>query len=118
LHRQSSREAELAAGSPPQRNSGHEEVATRAGEIVRELLTYAGQGAASFTSVDLSVLVEEMQGLLKISIAKHATLKVGRPNLPALRAARRLRQVVMNLITNASSRSATTKGSSPSASRA
>ena len=45
-----------------------------------------------------------MLELLKISISKHATLVVDLPqNLPAIRAnAVQIRQVVMNLITNAS----------------
>lgn len=98
-------EAELAGGSSPRRElQAIKRVATSAGEIVRELMTYAGQGATSFATVDLSVLVEEMLGLLKISIAKHVTLKVDLvPNLPPVWAnAGQLRQVVMNLIMNAS----------------
>jgi CheY-like chemotaxis protein/two-component sensor histidine kinase len=98
-------EWELAAGSSPdQEIKAIEAVATRAGEIVRELMIYAGQDEARLDPVDLSRLVGEMLELLKISISKHATLKVDLPeNLPAVRAnAVQIRQVVMNLITNAS----------------
>jgi two-component system cell cycle sensor histidine kinase/response regulator CckA len=54
--------------------------------------------------VDLSRLVEEMLKLLKISISKHVVLKTDLPkDLPAVRGdAPQLRQVVMNLVINAS----------------
>ena len=98
-------EKELATGSPP----GPEletikNVAIRAGEMVRELMVYSGRDEASLGPVDLSRLVEEMLELLKISISKHAALKVELPkDLPAVRAnAVQIRQIVMNLITNAS----------------
>ena len=54
--------------------------------------------------MDLSRLVEEMLELLKCSISKHATLRTDLPkNLPAVRAnAAQLRQIVMNLMINAS----------------
>jgi two-component system, cell cycle sensor histidine kinase and response regulator CckA len=98
-------ESELAAGSSPgQEIQILKGVAIRAGEIVRELMIYAGQDEASLDPVDSSLLVEEMLALLKISISKHAILRVDLPeNLPAVRAnAIQIRQVVMNLITNAS----------------
>jgi CheY-like chemotaxis protein/two-component sensor histidine kinase len=54
--------------------------------------------------VDLSRLVEEMLELLKVSISKHAVLKTDLcQSLPAVQGnAAQLRQVVMNLIINAS----------------
>jgi PAS domain S-box-containing protein len=98
-------ETELSAGTPPnQELQTIKSVAFRAGEIVRELMVYSGQDDASLGPVDLSRLVEEMLELLKISISKQATLIVDLPkNLPLVRAsAVQIRQVVMNLITNAS----------------
>jgi two-component system cell cycle sensor histidine kinase/response regulator CckA len=79
-------------------------VATRASEIVRELMAYAGQENALFEPVDISRLVDEMLQLLKVSISKRATLKVNlAKNLPPASVnAPQIRQVVMNLITNAS----------------
>src|SRR5262249_9294179 len=79
-------------------------VANRAGEIVRELMIYAGQDEAILDPVDLSLLVKEMLELLKISISKHAMLNVDLPEglPPVLANAVQIRQVVMNLITNAS----------------
>jgi PAS domain S-box-containing protein len=79
-------------------------VALRAAEIVRQLMAYTGKGEAAFESVNVSQLVREMIQLLKVSISKHAILKLDLPdNLPAVRANPvQIRQVVMNLITNAS----------------
>jgi two-component system cell cycle sensor histidine kinase/response regulator CckA len=79
-------------------------VALRASEIVRQLMIYAGQETAKLQPVDISSLVDEMLQLLKVSISKHAVLKtdLGK-NFPAVLAnAAQIRQVVMNLITNAS----------------
>jgi two-component system cell cycle sensor histidine kinase/response regulator CckA len=98
-------ETELAVGSPPgQELQAIKTVAIRAGEMVRELMVYSGQDEARLEPLDLSRLVEEMLELVKISISKHATLIVDLPkNLPAVRAnAVQMRQIVMNLITNAS----------------
>jgi len=79
-------------------------VATRAAEIVTQMMAYAGKESLEFEPVDVSQLVAEMLQLLKISITKCAVLRVSLPErLPAISAnAAQLRQVVMNLITNAS----------------
>ncbi|HEY7336200.1 MAG TPA: ATP-binding protein [Bryobacteraceae bacterium] len=79
-------------------------VAVRAAEIVRELMAYAGHENTVFEAVDLSNLAGEMLQLLKVSISKNAVLDVNLPkNLPTVRAnPGQIRQVVMNLITNAS----------------
>jgi two-component system cell cycle sensor histidine kinase/response regulator CckA len=98
-------ETELAVGSPPgQELQAIKTVAIRAGEMVRELMVYSGQDEARLEPLDLARLVEEMLELVKISISKHATLIVDLPkNLPPIRAnAVQMRQIVMNLITNAS----------------
>jgi two-component system cell cycle sensor histidine kinase/response regulator CckA len=79
-------------------------VAIRAVEIVRELMAYAGQESALLKPIDLSLLVGEMLLLLKVAISKRAIFRVDLPrSLPAVRVnAAQIRQVVMNLITNAS----------------
>jgi nitrogen-specific signal transduction histidine kinase/CheY-like chemotaxis protein len=79
-------------------------VALRASEIVRELMIYAGQETAHLEPLDVSHLVDEMIQLLRVSISKHAVLKTDfGQNLPSIRGnAAQIRQVVMNLITNAS----------------
>ena len=78
--------------------------AIRGGEIVRQLMTYGGEENQAFSSVEIPQLVAEMLELLKISISKRAVLNVNFPaGLPAVRAnAAQLRQVVLNLIVNAS----------------
>jgi two-component system cell cycle sensor histidine kinase/response regulator CckA len=104
-------EAELAATELEQGESPLEGLrrirlaAGRGAEIVRELMTYSGQDKAGpVEPVDLSQLVEEILGLLKISVSKHAVLKVDlQKKLPAVSGnSARLRQVVMNLVINAS----------------
>jgi PAS domain S-box-containing protein len=79
-------------------------VALRASEIVRELMVYSGQDQPDLEQVELSQLVAEMLELLKASISKHAVLKTKlATNLPRILAnAAQIRQVVMNLIINAS----------------
>jgi len=79
-------------------------VALRASEIVRELMIYARQETARFEPLDLSSMVDEMLHLLRFSITKHAVIKTDlAKNLPAIQAnAAQIRQVLMNLITNAS----------------
>jgi two-component system cell cycle sensor histidine kinase/response regulator CckA len=98
-------ETEMHAGVSPTREVRTiKSVAIRAGEIVRELMVYAGQEQRSLELVDLSAVVEEMLELLKISISKNATLEFDLPKgLPAVRAnPAQIQQVVLNLITNAS----------------
>ena len=98
-------EADLAQGlSPGDEIQQIKAVATRASEVVRELMIYSGQDKAKREMVDLSGLVEEMLELLKVSISKHATLHIDLcRHLPAVWAnATQIRQIVMNLIINAS----------------
>jgi len=80
------------------------EVAIRGSEIVRQLMIYAGKESAVVGLVDLSKTVDEMLALLKVSVTKHAVIKADLDqDLPAIRAsAAQIRQIVMNLITNAS----------------
>jgi two-component system, cell cycle sensor histidine kinase and response regulator CckA len=80
------------------------EVAIRAAEIVRQLMVYAGRDTAEFEQVNLAAIVREMLQLMRVSISKNAALNVELPErLPMIRAnAAQIRQVVMNLITNAS----------------
>jgi CheY-like chemotaxis protein len=67
-------------------------------------MVYAGKESATVELVDLSRIIQEMLELLKVSVSKHAPLEadLGK-NLPPVRAnAAQLRQIVMNLVTNAS----------------
>ena len=76
----------------------------RGAEIVRELMIYAGEKSPAFEPVDISALVNEMLQLLKVSISKHTILKVelSQDLPPILANPAQIRQVVMNLVTNAS----------------
>ena len=78
--------------------------AMRGSEIVRQLMVYAGQDKAGLEPLDVSLLVEEILELVKVSISKHVVLKTTLSRrLPAVPGnAPLLRQVVMNLIINAS----------------
>ena len=80
------------------------EVAIRASEIVRELMIYSGQEEAKLQPVALSGLVEEMSGLLKTSISSRSSLQLDLcSDLPSvLGSATQIRQLVMNLVINAS----------------
>jgi signal transduction histidine kinase len=98
-------EADFASGaSPAEGIQTIRSVAIRAAEIVRELMIYAGHDQAPQEPVEVSRLVEEMLELLKVSISKHAVLTTDLDrNLPRAQvSAARLRQVVMNLLLNAS----------------
>ncbi len=97
--------ADLPPGSPASEGiASIKNVADRAAEIVRQMMAYSGQENTIFEPLDLSELVKDMLQLLSVSISKRAQLIVDLPeNLPAVRAnAAQIRQVVMNLITNAS----------------
>ena len=67
-------------------------------------MAYGGQESPEFEPIDLSKLVGEMLHLLDVSISKRAVLNIDLPErLPAVQAnAAQMRQIVMNLITNAS----------------
>jgi PAS domain S-box-containing protein len=73
-------------------------------DIVRQLLTYGGQENPTLEPVNISLLVEEMLQLLRISISKHAVLKAELgPHLQHVFASpAQIRQIVMNLVINAS----------------
>ena len=97
--------ADLALGSSPEAElKAVRDAAVRGSEIVRELMVYAGKETAVVGLVDVSQIVEEMLEFLKVSVSKHAVMEANLgKDLPPVRAnAAQLRQVVMNLVTNAS----------------
>ena len=103
-------QAELAEGDlnegvlPIEQVRQIKEVAIRASEIVRELMIYSGQEETKLQPVDLSALVQEMSGLFKSSISRRVSLNLDlRDDLPAVVGhATQIRQLVMNLVINAS----------------
>jgi len=80
------------------------QAATQASELTNQLLAYASKDRLVVRAVSLNKIVEEMARLLKVSIPRRITLTFSlAKNLPAIEAnAQQVRQVVMNLITNAS----------------
>lgn len=77
--------------------------ATRAGELSSSMLAYAGEGNAERVPVNLSELVAEMNPLLGSAVGREVTLVIDVSSTNVLVEAdeTQLRQVVMNLITNA-----------------
>ncbi len=77
--------------------------ATRATELCRQMLAYAGKGALAREAVDASTLVSEMLGMLDASVGQKATLvRDLAPSLPMIFGdATQIRQVVLNLVLNA-----------------
>ncbi|MFL5512211.1 MAG: response regulator [Gemmatimonadales bacterium] len=76
----------------------------RAADLTRQMLAYSGKGAFVVRNLDLSNEVREMATLLRTAISKQATLVWElETDLPPVKAdATQIRQIVMNLITNAS----------------
>lgn len=78
--------------------------AQRAAELTQQMLAYSGKGAIVVEPVDLSWLVSDITRLLEVSISKKCVMRFELPEqLPMCMAdATQLRQVIMNLIINAS----------------
>jgi PAS domain S-box-containing protein len=76
----------------------------RAADLCRQMLAYSGKGRFVVGRYDLSEVVQEMTQMLEVSVSKKATLRYSfGADLPAVEAdATQLRQVIMNLIVNAS----------------
>jgi len=97
-------ETALPAGSPALAHVRRiEGVASQAAELCRQLLTYSGRGELAVESLDLSEVVRESAEMLEVSIPGKARLRYRlTEELPEVAADRsQLRQVVLNLISNA-----------------
>ncbi len=97
--------AKLAPGSAVQPYLRRVELAAqRAAELTNQMLAYSGKGRFVVEAVDVSQLVGEMEHLLATVVSKSAALSFDlAAGLPPIEAdGSQLRQVVMNLITNAS----------------
>ncbi|MFT7519885.1 MAG: two-component system cell cycle sensor histidine kinase/response regulator CckA [Kiritimatiellia bacterium] len=102
--------AELALSGLPDTSDSFEHIrdvlvaARRAGELTNQMLAYAGRGDFVVEYVDLNHIVAEMAQILDVSISKMVQLQQElAPGLPAIRAdASQIRQIVLNLLTNAS----------------
>lgn len=78
--------------------------ASRAVELSKQMLAYSGKGKFVIEPINLNNLVEEMSHILDVSISKKVTLKYNFENdLPMFDGdATQIRQIIMNIITNAS----------------
>ncbi|MDP6546297.1 MAG: PAS domain S-box protein [Phycisphaerae bacterium] len=76
----------------------------RAAELCSQMLAYSGGGQFVIEPIDLSHVVADMSNMLDVSISKKALLKTDfADKLPAVEGdVTQIRQIVMNLITNAS----------------
>ena len=76
----------------------------RAADLTRQMLAYSGKGKFIVEPVDLSQVVEDSKKMLAMSVSKKATVTYNlAANLPVIQAdASQMRQVVMNLVINAS----------------
>jgi two-component system, cell cycle sensor histidine kinase and response regulator CckA len=102
--------ADLALDALPSSSEARDDLAEirraaqRATELCKQMLAYSGKGRFVIQPVEMQKVVEEMLHMLRVSISKNAILKLNfAANLPSVDAdASQLRQVVMNLIVNAS----------------
>lgn len=85
----------------------------RAADLCREMLAYAGKSHARVEPTDLSTLTGEMVGLLRSSVTAAVQIhcELAPSPVPIVADRTQLRQVVMNLVTNACDAAALTGGS-------
>jgi PAS domain S-box-containing protein len=96
---------DLSATSPARPSLEQiEETALRAADLCKQMLAYSGKGRFQIQRLDLSAVVRETMRLIQLSIAKTAVLRFElADSLPSVEAdATQIRQVVMNLVINAS----------------
>jgi PAS domain S-box-containing protein len=81
-----------------------ERTTRRLAELTRQMLAYSGRSQFSVSEIHLNSLIKEMGELLSVSVPKNVRVIYQlEPNLPPLAAdAAQIRQVILNLLTNAS----------------
>ncbi len=81
-----------------------EQAAARAADLAKQMLAYSGKGKFVVETIDLNRLLEDMLHMLEVSISKKAVLRLNPYHpLPSVEAdATQIRQIVMNLVINAS----------------
>ncbi|GFO61930.1 hypothetical protein GMST_42550 [Geomonas silvestris] len=81
-----------------------EQAALKAADLAKQMLAYSGKGKFVIEKLNLNRLLEDMAHMLEVSISKKAVLRMhlysGLPSVDG--DATQLRQVIMNLILNAS----------------
>lgn len=97
---------DLAPESPVRRRlAGIIEASERAADLTNQMLAYSGKGRFVVEHVDITNLVQEMTHLLEVSASKKAVIKydLAPGQLPPVEAdVTQIRQVLVNLVTNAS----------------
>jgi len=81
-----------------------EQAASQAADLSKQMLAYSGKGRFVVENLDMNRLLEEMLHMLEVSISKKAILRFNLTrNLPSVEAdATQMRQIIMNLVINAS----------------
>ncbi|WP_321369052.1 PAS domain S-box protein [uncultured Desulfuromusa sp.] len=81
-----------------------EQAAERAADLAKQMLAYSGKGKFVIEALNVNSLLEEMLHMLQVSISKNVVLRLNPyPSLPTINAdATQIRQIVMNLVINAS----------------
>ncbi len=81
-----------------------EQASARAADLAKQMLAYSGKGKFVVEHLDMSRLLEEMLHMLEVSISKKAVLRFNLMHpIPSVEAdATQMRQIVMNLVINAS----------------
>jgi PAS domain S-box-containing protein len=96
---------ELRADHPSGTYLEHiERASLRAADLCKQMLAYSGKGRFQVRRLDLNELIEDTVKLLQISLSKKAALRLelAQPLEPVQADATQLRQVLMNLVINAS----------------
>jgi PAS domain S-box-containing protein len=81
-----------------------EQAAARAADLAKQMLAYSGRGKFIIENIDLNHLLEDMLHMLEVSISKKAVLRLNlhQPLPPVEADATQMRQIIMNLVINAS----------------
>ena len=80
-----------------------EKASRRAADLCKQMLAFSGRGHFTVEGLDLSALLNEISQLLEVTISKKAVLECSLPeDVPPIEAdTTQIRQIIMNLITNA-----------------
>ena len=96
---------DLSTANPAYNNIKQiETAAKRAAGLAKQMLAYSGKGKFNIQMLSLNEAVDEMTHILEVSISKKAVIKYRYANnIPLIEAdATQIRQIIMNLVTNAS----------------
>ena len=80
------------------------QASTQAADLCKQMLAYSGKGRFIVQDVNINEVISEMSAILLVSLSKKACLQLNlAPKLPAVEAdVTQMRQLLMNLMTNAS----------------